>query len=229
MKRTSSWVPITRSLMFSSMAQATETLPLAERPYSSTRLRKRISPSSLASSTSFAVASIGIGGNPGSDPFVNAASVSLSNQSGTSIARANFGVIDPGSSQVLPAGVYHLDVTVLHQSFFPPPGLPGGATNTPVSASIQCTFGIRPGDLNGDGRVDIFDINDVSSHWGGSGPEGDANGDGKVNIFDINEISSHWSDGGVGGNATAVPEPAALTLTVIGVGLLLFGCLRRQS
>ncbi len=49
------------------------------------------------------------------------------------------------------------------------------------------------GDINTDGTVDIFDINDVSAHWSQSGPAGDANGDGIVDIFDINLISSNWA------------------------------------
>jgi FG-GAP-like repeat/Dockerin type I domain len=49
------------------------------------------------------------------------------------------------------------------------------------------------GDLNGDGEVNIFDVNLVSAHWGEPGPAGDANGDGLVNIFDINLISANWS------------------------------------
>ena len=73
------------------------------------------------------------------------------------------------------------------------------------------------GDVNFDGLVNIFDINDVSAHWGGDGPEGDANGDGIVNIFDINLISANW--GATGGSVTAVPEPAGLTLAA----LALFG------
>jgi hypothetical protein len=68
-----------------------------------------------------------------------------------------------------------------------------------------------PGDVNADEVVNIFDINGVSSNWGGVGPGGDANGDGTVNIFDINLISSNWNQTG-GGSSTAVPEPASAVL-----------------
>jgi Dockerin type I domain len=54
------------------------------------------------------------------------------------------------------------------------------------------TLGGMP-DLNLDGLVNIFDLNLVSSNWGGHGPAGDANKDGTVDIFDINLISAHWS------------------------------------
>ncbi len=60
------------------------------------------------------------------------------------------------------------------------------------------------GDANLDGRVDIFDINAVSSAWGSTSnppPTADANSDGRVNIFDINLITSNW-----GRTAPPVPE-----------------------
>jgi outer membrane protein assembly factor BamB len=71
-----------------------------------------------------------------------------------------------------------------------------------------------PGDANGDGTVNIFDINLVSAHWGQSGPLGDVNYDGAVDIFDINAISANWgltlpTFGGGGGSSFAVdPSPA---------------------
>jgi Planctomycete extracellular len=54
------------------------------------------------------------------------------------------------------------------------------------------------GDANGDGVVNIFDINLVSAHWGEMGPLGDANHDNMVNIFDINLVSANWGMGGGG-------------------------------
>jgi hypothetical protein len=78
-----------------------------------------------------------------------------------------------------------------------------------------------PGDVNGDGVVDIFDVNLVSAHWGETGPIGDANGDMMVDIFDVNLISANWSAGG----AAAVPEPGSLVLLLAGAAMV--GCLRR--
>lgn len=48
-----------------------------------------------------------------------------------------------------------------------------------------------PGDLNGDGVVDGFDLTIVLSNWGGSG-SGDANNDGTVNGFDLTLVLSAW-------------------------------------
>ena len=52
--------------------------------------------------------------------------------------------------------------------------------------------GAPTADVTGDGLVDIFDINLVSSKWGTSNPIADANHDSVVDIFDINLISSNW-------------------------------------
>ncbi len=80
---------------------------------------------------------------------------------------------------------------------------------TPTSLLLTARPAID-GDINLDGVVDIFDVNDVSAHWGTFGPAGDANGDGIVDIFDVNLISSNWSL--PGGGSTAVPEPTTWIL-----------------
>lgn len=69
-------------------------------------------------------------------------------------------------------------------------------TTSPVAAVVVLPKPALLGDVNFDGKVDIFDINLISAHWGetksGGGLPGDANGDGIVNIFDINEVSYQW-------------------------------------
>jgi len=83
-------------------------------------------------------------------------------------------------------------------------------------------IGTTPGDVNFDGKVNIFDINLVSSHWNQTGPVADANHDGIVNIFDINLISSNWSP-----TATPVPEPASYLLALLGLASL--ACVSRRA
>jgi hypothetical protein len=85
---------------------------------------------------------------------------------------------------------------------------------------------ISPGDVNLDGVVNIFDINQVSANWGpgNGGLGGDANGDGNTDIFDINVISANWLSGG---SAHAVPEPAAAWLLLGGAAALLAAVWRR--
>ncbi len=80
------------------------------------------------------------------------------------------------------------------------------------------------GDINTDGTVNIFDVNDVSAHWSQNGPAGDANGDGIVDIFDINLISSNW---GATGGVTGVPEPSTFVLALVGLLGAGVGCGRR--
>jgi len=75
---------------------------------------------------------------------------------------------------------------------------------------------IVPGDTNGDGVVDLADLNNVRNHFGGTGL-GDTNADGIVDLEDLNAVRNHF---GAVNSATAVPEPSAVVLLVVGGGLL---------
>ena len=89
-----------------------------------------------------------------------------------------------------------------------------GPSGDLISYVVEYEPIVIPGDVNIDFQVNVYDINLVSAHWGGNGPIGDANGDGAVNVFDINLISSNW---GATINATAVPEPSAVSLLFAGL------------
>jgi len=58
------------------------------------------------------------------------------------------------------------------------------------------TSGILNGDFNGDGAVDIFDLNTLLANYGASGThtysQGDANYDQTVNIFDLNALLGNY-------------------------------------
>ena len=95
-----------------------------------------------------------------------------------------------------------------------PDGLADGLRAYILDASALVALVPKPGDVNFDGVVDIFDINLVSAHWGESGPTADANGDGAINIFDINLISANWTPSG---GAAAVPEPSTSVLFATGI------------
>jgi Dockerin type I domain/PEP-CTERM motif len=89
---------------------------------------------------------------------------------------------------------------------------------------------VLAGDANGDGTVNIFDINLISSNWNTAGPAGDANYDGAVNIFDVNYVSAHWNNTlPGGGSATAVPEPASYVLLSLGALAALARFPRRRN
>jgi outer membrane protein assembly factor BamB len=58
-----------------------------------------------------------------------------------------------------------------------------------------------PGDVNGDGVVNILDVGPISTHWLQRAPQfiappslanADVNGDGVINILDVGPISTHW-------------------------------------
>jgi hypothetical protein len=69
-----------------------------------------------------------------------------------------------------------------------------------VGQPLPCTYTTpppapKPGDANGDGKVDIFDLSRALSNWGRTGAtrsQGDMNGDGVVNIFDLSILLSNW-------------------------------------
>jgi hypothetical protein len=66
-----------------------------------------------------------------------------------------------------------------------------GVSPTPTSTPIP-----KPGDLNGDGKVDIFDYNAMVADFGKTGSPGwipaDINKDGKVDIFDYNVLVGNF-------------------------------------
>jgi len=73
-----------------------------------------------------------------------------------------------------------------------------------------------PGDTNGDGRVDLVDLNNVRNFFGavGAGVTGDTNGDGRVDLVDLNAVRNHFGAGGSPGasivsTASAVDSPSA--------------------
>ena len=88
------------------------------------------------------------------------------------------------------------------------------------------------GDTNGDGVVNIDDLNSVRNNFG-SGDGSDLSGipgdavpfDGFVNIDDLNAVRNNF-----GAGAAAVPEPAGLALCGCGLlGILCFLSRRRNQ
>ncbi len=77
------------------------------------------------------------------------------------------------------------------------------------------------GDTDGNGEVDIIDLNNVRNNFGGAGL-GDTNLDGVVNIVDLNNVRNDFA----AGPAESVPEPGALCLALTGLAGLVV--LKRQ-
>jgi len=87
------------------------------------------------------------------------------------------------------------------------------------------------GDTNGDGRVDIDDLNNVRNNFGASAPPdppGDTNADGTVNIDDLNNVRNNF--GAMAAAASNVPEPGGWTIGVLAwLGTLTIGARRGRS
>lgn len=83
-----------------------------------------------------------------------------------------------------------------------------------------------PGDTNGDGNVDLNDLNNVRNNFGTAGPVGSTPGDafpfdGNVDLDDLNGVRNNF--GTISGGAAAVPEPGTLALALcMGIGALAF-------
>jgi len=85
-----------------------------------------------------------------------------------------------------------------------------------------------PGDTNGDGKVDIVDLNNVRNNFGSSGDPilGDtAPFNGTVDITDLNNVRNNF---GAGVPSQATPEPSAIVLLGMSAGLLALAMRKRR-
>jgi len=73
-------------------------------------------------------------------------------------------------------------------------GSPIGFEEDDISASNDCGEPTVPGDVNGDGMVNVTDLLEVMDTWG---PwevcPADLNGDGFVDIVDLLEVVGNWN------------------------------------
>jgi hypothetical protein len=96
-------------------------------------------------------------------------------------------------------------------------------------SSIAFTFPVEPpvgqdGDTDGDGDVDLTDLNAVRNNFGGAGPAGDAYPfDGVVDLTDLNLVRNNF--GTVAGSA--VPEPSTAILALAGLAAIGYGFRRK--
>lgn len=95
--------------------------------------------------------------------------------------------------------------------------------------SPEDPYALRPGDTNDDGLVDLVDLNNVRNNFAQSGDPvlGDTDPfDGIVDLYDLNQVRNNF---GRDYNNSAIPEPGAMQLAMIGllVSLALYGCERQ--
>jgi len=64
------------------------------------------------------------------------------------------------------------------------------------SEAVTTGSSVKPGDLNGDGKVDIFDYNLLVANFGKTGAAGfspaDIDKNGKVDLFDYNQLVANF-------------------------------------
>ena len=111
-------------------------------------------------------------------------------------------------------------------------GMVVGTADRRIGASTHFTgraFLLIPtsdGDANGDGSVDLADLNILGANWGLAGAtylDGDFDQDGTVGLSDLNILGANWSASTTSTLALAsapsasVPEPSALGLALLGL------------
>ena len=90
---------------------------------------------------------------------------------------------------------------------------------------LRLAAGGLVGDTNGDGKVDLTDLNNVRNHFGavGTGLVGDAYpSDGVVDLKDLNAVRNQFGQSRFS-NAASVPEPASFVAALEALALLVIG------
>ena len=119
-------------------------------------------------------------------------------------------------SATAPAGAVDVKVGVLAESLRSNRP-PGGAFDDAYFDDFSLTVAAAglPGDANGDGKVDLVDLDILGQNFGltggGASGQGDFNGDGNVDLVDLDILGQNF--GAMA--ATASPEPGAATVCVL--------------
>lgn len=68
--------------------------------------------------------------------------------------------------------------------------LTGGTSTSPTPSSSASPD--QKGDINGDGKINVFDLSILLNKWGTADATADLNSSGKVDVFDLSILLSHW-------------------------------------
>jgi hypothetical protein len=92
-----------------------------------------------------------------------------------------------------------------------------------ADVTYELTVGLHTnyGDSNLDNKTDFVDFQALLDHWQASGPgigwaQADFNGDGVVDFLDFQILLDYWNPGGWNFAAAQTPEPASLSLLLLG-------------
>ncbi|MBI2824030.1 MAG: PEP-CTERM sorting domain-containing protein [Planctomycetia bacterium] len=115
----------------------------------------------------------------------------------------------------------------------PPPV--GSTAVTGIDNFAIYASNLVPGDINGDGQVNLTDYGILKSYWlqtvSGGVSVGDLNNDNTVNIIDFATFKQDYIafNGGNGSDLVAVPEPSAMTMLLSACGLPAWLIMRRRK
>ena len=106
----------------------------------------------------------------------------------------------------------------------------GSVTQADVTYELNHYFLTSYGDADLTKATDFVDFQALLNHWQATGPsvgwaQADFNGDGVVDFLDFQNLLNYWNPGGWNFAPSQTPEPASLTLILLG-GLAL---LRRKK
>src|SRR6266446_7073062 len=90
----------------------------------------------------------------------------------------------------------HLEMAYLKSSGAAAPTVSQALTEIKAQLAPSIPPATKPGDVNGDGAVNIFDMSTMLSNWGMAGAaagQGDVNGDGMINALDLSVLLANWN------------------------------------
>ncbi|MEO0532175.1 MAG: dockerin type I domain-containing protein [Planctomycetota bacterium] len=121
-------------------------------------------------------------------------------------------------SATAPAGTVDVRVAGIVNNLTNNEENPGGQSAFWDDFSLMLATAGLPGDANGDGSVDLLDLDILGANFGtmgtGTNATGDFNGDGNVDLLDLDILGANF---GSGGSSAAVPEPVGVVLAAFGV------------
>lgn len=162
--------------------------------------------------------------NPGDNPFIAGSPVG-GDTTGLGLDLANNRLFASFGSGSQAAGTYKLlDFT------YGTPGAGSTATGDGFVASVGVLTNVAasvanlpnapslPGDTNGDGVVNLTDLNNVKNNFGSPSPPavGDTDGDGDIDLTDLNAVKNNFG-ATAPASAVSVPEPASAIVALIGL------------